>query len=173
MADDRLIYFAYGSNLYLERLKGRAPSAQVMGQARLPAHRRRFHKRGRDGSAKCDAWYTGEARDGVHGVLYGLNPGKREGLDRAEDLGRGYAIHPVRVETAGTTVAAFTYRALPTAIEPDLPPFDWYLAYVVLGARRHVLPADYVAWLADTATSSDPDPVRARRHWQPIDASAR
>ena len=140
MVDNGLVYFAYGSNLHPEWLKRRTPSAQVMGRARLPAHHLCFHKRGRDGSAKCDAWYTGDPNDGVHGVLYGLKRGEREALDRAEDLGRGYAIHPVRVETAGITVAVFTYRALPTAIGPDLPPFDWYLAYVVLGARWHVLP---------------------------------
>ena len=50
-----LLYFAYGSNLHPERLRERVPSAESLGVARLEAHVLRFHKRGRDGSGKCDA----------------------------------------------------------------------------------------------------------------------
>ena len=43
-------YFAYGSNMSIARLSERAPSAEVIGVARLRSHVLRFHKVGTDGS---------------------------------------------------------------------------------------------------------------------------
>ena len=50
-----MLYFAYGSNLSSARMAARVPSARVVARAQLPGHALRFHKVGRDGSAKCDA----------------------------------------------------------------------------------------------------------------------
>ena len=68
--DSFLRYFAYGSNLSTPRLRGRVPSACKLGVATLAAHRLVFHKLGRDGSAKCDALYTGRQEDIVRGVVF-------------------------------------------------------------------------------------------------------
>ena len=56
---NRLLYFAYGSNLHPTRLGDRAPSVELVGTAVLEGHALRFHKRGADGSGKCNALATG------------------------------------------------------------------------------------------------------------------
>jgi hypothetical protein len=158
-----MLYFAYGSNMHTGRLRERVPSCAVRTVAALPGHTLRFHKRGRDGSAKCDAYASGCATDMVYGVVFALDAAERPALDRAE--GSGYCAAPVLLHTSsGATLSAYTYLAVPAAIDPALRPFRWYLDLVVAGARAHGLPADYVAWLAGTPACADPDTQRAARH---------
>ena len=152
-------YFAYGSNMSLPRLQRRVPSARFLSPAMLVGHRLHFHKRGRDGSAKCGVAVSRDDRDVVHGVLFRLAPEHKPGLDDAEDLGRGYAQKRVVVTLAdGGEVRAFTYYA--TLVDPTLRPYAWYLEHVVRGAREHGLPDHYTAALAATETVSDPDGTR-------------
>jgi gamma-glutamylcyclotransferase (GGCT)/AIG2-like uncharacterized protein YtfP len=155
-----LYYFAYGSNLHPLRLHGRAPSARVLGRAWLRGCRLRFHKRGRDGSAKCDAWRTGWRGDLVHGVVYQVARGDRQALDRVEDVGCGYDRTLVWVSVGGRRRAVFTYLARPEAIAEGLRPFDWYLGYVVSGARHHGLPGRYLAGLRREEALRDGDAPR-------------
>jgi hypothetical protein len=56
-----MLYFAYGSNMSVSRLVARTPSAQPLGRCALRGHQLRFHKVGGDGSAKCDAFHTGNS----------------------------------------------------------------------------------------------------------------
>ena len=86
----KLHYFAYGSNMSIARLRSRVPSARSLGCCRLEEHDLRFHKAGRDGSAKCDALHTGRKQDLVHGVLFRIDALERPALDMAEGLGHGY-----------------------------------------------------------------------------------
>ena len=68
-------YFAYGSNMHPARLKARLPNILcISGIFTLPGHTLRFHKVGKDRSAKCDAFYTGNKADHVLGVLYEIDP---------------------------------------------------------------------------------------------------
>ncbi|MEA3274376.1 MAG: gamma-glutamylcyclotransferase family protein [Pseudomonadota bacterium] len=160
----RPYYFAYGSNLHPLRLRLRTPSARLFGRAQLRGHRLRFHKRGRDGSAKCDAWRTGRSEDVVHGVVYRVARRDRLDLDRAEDLGRGYDRVRRWVSVNGRTRAVFTYVARPEAIVDDLMPFDWYLGYVLRGARHQGLPGAYVSGLDRVESLRDEDGGRRRRN---------
>jgi hypothetical protein len=133
-----------------------------MGVFALPEHSLRFHKIGRDGSAKCDAFFTGHADDTVHGVIFELDPAEIPSLDAAEDLGRGYEKRTVTVlgsEAAGTS--AFAYFALRT--DPGLKPFPWYKQHVLAGARYAGLSQDYIRKIERVPTSHDPDPARERR----------
>mgnify|MGYP001826493606 CR=1 FL=1 len=166
------LYFAYGSNLHPARLAARTPSCHALGRAVLARHVLRFHKRGRDGSAKCDAWFTGDPTDRLYGVVYRIARAERQHLEQAEDLGRGYDCGRVRVVMGQRTLTLLTFRARPQALAPDLCPFDWYLAYVVSGARQHSLPAGYVARLERTPSLRDPDPKRAALNWGLLRASA-
>lgn len=166
------LYFAYGSNLHPARLAARTPSCHALGRAVLARHVLRFHKRGRDGSAKCDAWFTGDPTDRLYGVVYRIARAERQHLEQAEDLGRGYDCGRVRVVMGQRTLTLLTFRARPQALAPDLYPFDWYLAYVVSGARQHCLPAGYVARLERTPSLRDPDPKRAALNWGLLRASA-
>ena len=159
-----LLYFAYGSNLHPLRLGERVPSARLLETARLAGHALRFHKRGRDGSAKCNALWTGVGRDVVLGALYRLPAAERARLDRFEGAGNGYDRHEVVVEGAAGPLAAFTYLAVSGAVDETLRPFDWYRDLVAAGARRQALPAAYVARVEAVMAIADPDEARALEH---------
>ena len=84
-------YFAYGSNLLLTKMREVVPSAAPISLAWLPRYRLKFHKKSIiDGSAKCDAFRTGDERDVVHGVVYEIDEKEKRDLDWKEGLGDGY-----------------------------------------------------------------------------------
>ena len=144
-------YFAYGSNMSTERLRGRTPTARARGIARLPSHRLRWHKLGRDGSGKCDI-EPAEAHDLVWGVLFDVAWDEKPALDAAEGLGVGYFETEVRVVTGDGERLALTYQANPERIDAALRPRGWYKDHVVRGAREHGLPADYIRELEQVET---------------------
>lgn len=152
------INFAYGSNMSSRRLRARTPSARAIGIGQLLGHRLMWHKAGRDGSAKCDVFETGDERHAVWGVLYEIDEVERVHLDRAEGLGHGYAHKTVPVRTAAGVVLAGVYQA--THIDAELQPFDWYLAYVLHGACEHGLPDDYQRELGRVSAVVDADAKR-------------
>ncbi len=155
-----MLYFAYGSNMASPRLRARVPGAMTCGVAILPGHRLRFHKIGRDGSAKCDAQPTGQAEDRVVGVVFHIPPRERSVLDACEGLGAGYRAVEVELARAdGVPLQAFCYSA--TRIDPLLRPYDWYREHVLRGALEHLLPRAYVDAIAAVPCWSDP---RAERH---------
>ena len=160
-------YFAYGSNLYLRRLRKRTPSASFIAVAQLRGHELRFHKVSRlDGSGKCDAFATGVSTDWVWGVVFEIPSAEKSQLDKAEGLGVGYKEKTVDVITKTGSMPAFTYVASSEAIRADLQPFAWYKKYVMAGAIEHDLPLEYVDAIRAVATSQDPDADRRRRHEQ-------
>jgi len=155
-------YFAYGSNLSTPRLRTRTPSARVLGVAVLVGHRLEFHKSGRDGSAKCDAFETGEPRDRVIGVVFDIEDAEKPGLDRAEDLGRGYGEKRVTVTSMeGGSMQVLAYCA--TRIDASLRPFHWYKEHVLRGAREHGLPEEYIARISAIESIDDPGAMRHER----------
>jgi AIG2-like family len=157
---ERIVYFAYGSNMLTARLRERAPSATPIGIGQLTGHVLAWDKRSRrDGSGKCDAEATGREADVIWGVLFELDPSDKPALDRAEGLGAGYVEKRVRIRTEAGMVDAVTYCA--TDKDPALRPYQWYKALVVAGAREHGLPAHYRRELERAATVADPRPGRA------------
>ena len=142
-------YFAYGSNMSSERLRGRTPSAVSLGRARLPRYALRWHKLGRDGSGKCDIEATDSPGESAWGVLYEIDSADKRGLDAVEGLGVGYDEQTVFVETENDVAQALTYKARPDKIDPTLRPLPWYKAHVLRGAREHGLPDEYVQRIAD------------------------
>ena len=158
----KLHYFAYGSNMSIARLRSRVPSARSLGCCRLEEHDLRFHKAGRDGSAKCDALHTGRKQDLVHGVLFRIDALERPALDMAEGLGHGYGDKAVTViGSQGEHVAAFTYEAL--LIDETMRPFSWYLNHVLIGARESHLPREYIARIEAVSCIEDHDREREAR----------
>jgi len=151
-----LRYFAYGSNLHPLRLRERAPSSTPVGVAVLEGYALRFHKRGADGSAKCDVVPHDGGR--VYGVAFRVHPNDLATLDAAE---QGYDRVTLHVAGATGALTAFTYRARPDRIVPGLKPYRWYRDLVALGARHHGLPADYVAAIEAVVVRDDPDGARA------------
>jgi hypothetical protein len=128
----------------------------------LEHHDLRFHKVGRDGSGKCDAFFTGDPRHAVIGVLFHLEPRDKCILDRIEGLGMGYDDKPVRLRLErGEEVDAFTYVA--TRLDHRLLPFSWYRDHVLAGARDAALPGAYLDRIRSVPTLRDPDRRRRAR----------
>lgn len=157
-----MIYFAYGSNMSLLRLRERAPDAQRIAACTLTEHELRFHKVSPDGSAKCDSFYTGNSDDLVLGAVYELGEASERVLDQVEGLGRGYDKKQVRVvDNTGLEYEAFTYYA--TLIDPQLLPYGWYLEHVLIGARELALPDSYLRRIEAVGFIEDQDLEREAR----------
>lgn len=158
-----LRYFAYGSNLHPGRLASRTPSARAMGTTFLAGWSLRFHKRGSDGSAKCNVMHSGNESDCAYGAVYGMEAKDKLVLDRVEGLGRGY--EELWLEAPGHG-PVFLYVASPTFVSDGLVPFSWYKAYVLAGARYHALPRAYIDEIDRVPTMEDPDQERQKRNWK-------
>ncbi|PLP96502.1 gamma-glutamylcyclotransferase [Cupriavidus pauculus] len=152
-------YFAYGSNMAIQRLKARVPSAQFVCSARLSGHILKFHKPSKDGSGKCDAAHSGNASDLVLGAVFSILESELPLLDKAEGNGYGYERKPVTVATEALgEICAQTYLA--TKFDPSLRPLDWYKEHVIRGATSIALPASYIASIEAVACDVDTDASR-------------
>jgi hypothetical protein len=157
-----MFYFSYGSNMSVRRLRSRVPSARFVSIAALQRHELRFHKVGRDGSGKCDAYETGNPEDVVWGVLFEIAAAEKPVLDERESLGYGYDEKDVVLTIpSGGTVTAFTYCAI--LIDPKLKPLSWYTHHVVTGAEENGLPEDYIEKIGQVESTADPDGDRHTR----------
>ncbi len=162
MASNWFDVFAYGSNMSMDRLRCRAPSARFLTIGWLKGHRLQWHKRGLDGSGKCDGLHTGNQEDILWGAVFRIDACDRPSLDQAEHIGIGYQIRHVEVTTAAGPCKAMIYSAL--LICPNLKPFDWYKNYVLQGATELSLPTDYIQRIEAVESIPDPDPQRAALH---------
>ena len=164
-----MLYFAYGSNLLESRIRqlDRAPGAVRIDRASLRGYDLRFHKRGADGSGKCDCFESGDGSHVVHGALFAVPEEQHADLDRVEGLGHGYSKRELEVEVgyrsqSGTT-KAWLYCAQSTHIDDTLEPFRWYRDLVVAGARSSGFPDEYIRAIAAVEVQEDPDHARAQR----------
>jgi gamma-glutamylcyclotransferase len=166
--------FAYGSNLCIERLQARTPSARILAVGTAQGHSFRWHKRCRDGSAKGDALATDAGSDQVWGVVYELTLADKLALDRFEGLGEDYFEKLVRVKTAaGDVHDAVAYTANPKLIAPGLRPFHWYKGFVTTGALQHAFPAGYRRLLDAVDSRDDPNLERHARESAVLEAARR
>lgn len=157
-----MFYFAYGSNLSIRRLQQRVDTARLVTQGFLKEHTLIFHKIGRDGSAKCNAFYTGKQDDLLYGAVYIIDPLQKTHLDNAEGLGNGYEIKQVTIIAEDARkIGAFTYFA--THIAEDIKPFHWYKHHVLAGAREHGFPKHYINKIAAIDVAEDRDAKRVGR----------
>ncbi len=136
----KMNYFAYGSNMSLPRIQDRIPGAEKIGVAVLTGHQLRFHKTGQDGSAKCDAFFTGKPDDSVWGVVFRITEEEKVVLDGYEGLGYGYEIKSVSVNFRDDTGTADAFLYYATHIDPALKPYHWYKAFVLAGAIENQFP---------------------------------
>ena len=153
-------YFAYGSNMLLQRLHGRVPGAKSLGRACLADHRLAWHKVNADGSGKCDI--VEDEGSLVWGVIYDIDPGEKHDLDLAEGLGRGYSEKHVTVDFDGESIRACTYFAIRT--DPSVKPYGWYRDLVLIGAVQHRLPDAYTDGIRAVEVIPDPDTGRRERN---------
>ena len=143
----------------LARIQARIPGAIRMGLFMLDGHDLRFHKRGDDGSGKCDAYRTDDGNDKILGALFDITWQEKQQLDVIEGLGLGYDEKTVRVRSdKGLTFEAVTYFAI--SIDPGLKPYSWYLNHVVVGASELQVPTSYTDRIKAIASIEDPDSTR-------------
>ena len=161
MALARFITLAYGSNLHPLRLTQRVRSATALGVVPMPGKRLAFHKRSDDGSGKCLFYEPGGTADMMFGVAYEIDAAEKPTLDDLEGLGKGYNEQQVSFPLNGATYQALVYVAASTHIDPTLVPYGWYKDMVVLGARYHRLPANYIAKIEAVVAVPDTNPKRA------------
>ncbi len=146
----------------LARLRRRVASAEFLGVYSLAGYDLRFHKIGQDGSAKCDAYRTGDSGHAVDGVVFDIDPAEVAALDRVEGVGSGYERASVRlIDKANDSLEAFTYFA--TRINTALRPFSWYAHHVLVGARSAGLSSPYIARIEAVVTVKDLDEEREAR----------
>jgi hypothetical protein len=162
-------YFAYGSNLHPKRFKERVPSGEFLALAALTRHALRFHKRGQDGSGKCNALFTGNPTDRIIGAIYEMAPGEKPGLDLAEGLGKGYNLRLQRLWAGDTVHKVFFYQADLGFIDDTLKPFTWYKDLVVNGCHAHGLPLSYIRPIENIEAIHDPDWHRTAMHLRILD----
>jgi len=145
----RTKYFAYGSNMDTQRLRSHAPSATVVGPAKLLDKSIVFNKRSTDGSGKANL--VDSPGDVVWGVLFELDSTELDRLDRAE---RGYERTTLTVWSAGgNSVMAQVYTSAQFTANPV--PYDWYKNLVLAGAREHELPRQYLDYLQHLPSKPD------------------
>jgi gamma-glutamylcyclotransferase len=161
-------YFAYGSNMLEARFKhrSRAPSASCIGVGMLRGYQLRFQKKGKDGSAKCNALETGNLDDVVYGVVFLVAEREMLLLDKEEDIERGgYSRKEVNIEMLNDfrKLMVACYFANQNFIDNNILPFEWYKALVVAGAKEHNLPEEYIQVLSQYPGVYDSDKERAKK----------
>jgi hypothetical protein len=159
------LYFAYGSNMLSGRLIKRGIETVKVGNATLPGHTLRFHKRSlRDSSGKADAARTNDPNALVHGVIFELSQGRLALLDKIEGstgTNPGYSREAIAVRVAdGSLITVWTYIAKSHAIDSVLKPYTWYHDLVRYGSEEHGFPEDYRKCIDSIPAVTDPDPNR-------------
>jgi gamma-glutamylcyclotransferase len=136
-----VLYFAYGSNLDVDQMLMRCPTARPLVRARLRDHRLEFtHLSRRWGGGAADILpHPGES---VWGALYVLDPADLAKLDRFEG---GYERLEVRVEDGdGGVRSAVTYTVRSKA---SFAPTAEYVSKLLRWGEHWELPDAYLARL--------------------------
>ena len=105
----------------------------------------KFNKKSIDGSGKTNI--IGENTSKVFGIIYELTDEQIKLLDKIE---AGYKKSTVDTLLEGNTVRADTYFAIPKKTDNNLLPTRDYLSFLILGAKEHNFPEDYVEFLEKT-----------------------
>lgn len=163
-------HFAFGSNLSVPRLRARCPSATPLATGFVRGRQLRFHKIGRDGTGKADAYFTGNPEDIVRGVIYRCELDDKHELDRCECLGDGYEEVSVEVQVGERVWTTFLYEAMSHRIDIEIRPAAWYHNHVIAGAREHALPALYQEMIAGFQTLEDQAALSKVNRLMPCDA---
>lgn len=175
-------YFAYGEMMYSPQLMQIVTEAKCLGVAKLMGYRMYFHSRGlHDPSGKCNIVPVKDANSEIYGVLYDIPVHQRCLLDKAEGLGYGNQETTLKVfptspdnkdnQILAQSVYAFTYIAHKDNVFEDLVPYSWYKEMIIVGAKEHHLPADYIHYLEQFASTPDPNVQRANKQKRNLESS--
>ena len=142
------LIFAYGSNMNLDQMRERCPSATFVCKALLPQHRLAFTRR--SVNRNCGVSDVVPAPDShVWGVVYDVPENQMPHLDSREGVNSNSYVRRTEIvyqdgdETKSLDVDI--YFAVPQE-NPPLPNQE-YKNLIIGGARHWDLPADYRAQL--------------------------
>lgn len=126
------LYIAYGSNLHLEQMAMRCPSAKAKGRAVLYDHELLFRT---SGSNITGAVATVEPKEGssVPVLLWSITCKDEKALDRYEGFPTLYQKKNVEVDAGGRNVSAMIYAMAP-GFEYGIPS-AFYLHLISEGYR--------------------------------------
>ena len=157
-----MLIFAYGSNMNLNRLTQRVPSAMKISNVFLPGYKLVCNKVSKkDGSAKANIIKTDNLTEFVWGVLFTIDKTEKTLLDKAEGLGKGYNEDTfIFFDETNNSYVAHVYIADSKAIDNSLLPYDWYKEFIVSGAILNNLPAEYISKLQSITCIRDHDAER-------------
>jgi len=151
------LYFAYGSNMVVERMRERGVPFVTSQPAVLREHRLVFDKRGRDGSARANVARARGER--TFGVLYELSGGALDVLSQFES---GYDLVDVAVEVARQDGGVQLLQARTFVARPDrktaADPTRSYVELILEGAREHGLPEEAQLEILKAAAGRKGDP---------------
>lgn len=141
-----LWYFAYGSNMSSDTLRGRRGLAPLgTERAAVNGLRLCFDIPVGPGE-RAVANLALEAGFRTHGVAYLLTEGDADRLDRTEGVPGGlYYRAPVMIDTAAGPIDGFTYRSNRTTT--GRKPSARYLGILLSGAHEHRLPVEWIGFL--------------------------
>ncbi len=145
------LYFAYGSNLWMEQFRQRCPFSRYICNARLSGYKFAIVCED-DPRSTASGYATVLPQEGskVFGVLCDLAPEDEKILDEKEDVEKGDYIKEwlvVQVEPGGS------FRALVyvSKLTKEGCPNKGYMEKIITGAESHCLPAAYIAELKSWA----------------------
>lgn len=150
-----MYYFSYGSNLHPVRLTKRISSAKLVSAVCVNNYKLKFHKKSKDGSAKCNLIETSDEKDQIFGAIYEIDTAQKAILDGFEGLGSGYFEHRVQIVKENNTFDCFTYIAQQSFIVDNMLPYNWYKEMVVIGAEYLQVADEYIAEIESNPSIDD------------------
>ncbi|XVJ65006.1 MAG: gamma-glutamylcyclotransferase [Lacibacter sp.] len=161
-----MLIFAYGSNMNLNRLIKRVPSAVKICNASLTGYNLVCNKVSKDGSAKANIISNNSPAQMVWGVLFTIDDKEKPLLDKAEGLGNGYNANMMTFfDETHKSYTAQIYIADNNSISNTLLPYDWYKEFIVSGAIQNKLPAQYILQLQSIICIRDHDEERRTKNY--------
>lgn len=169
--NERILYFAYGSNMHYARLEDRVKSLEKMCVAYLPEYRLRTNKLSKDESGKANIERSQSDSDLVWGVVWSIARSERCELDKAE----GYRENRHDSDYKPLEVIVFDQDGLPWKVltyiacegrtsSVDLPLYNWYYQYLIRGASGNNLPQKFLAMISRFEKIEDPDIQRNKEN---------
>ena len=140
-----ILYFAYGSNMSINRISERINDVKTLNIGLLLDFKLLFNKKSIDGTGKANIVYS--PGDAVWGVVYKIYEDSMDKLDRIE-VGYQRKTFIVLTEEGEIEVNAYISYKLTNAL-----PKNYYKEFLLEGAVEHKLPDEYIDYLIGIPTS--------------------
>lgn len=145
---DNLLY-----PFYAEREMG---SAMPHGVGRLEFTALKFTINSNNGIPKADLVKSNDSKDYVLGIVYAMNSGEFNNFCKARRKSFGMETKQVSIVLDNVLTEVSTLVPINTAIAQNSDAFDWYLNFMVEGAKMMNFPSEYISHLQSFPTQLDP-----------------